>query len=98
MADTKLGSERMLSHRRLYSTEVPVANELLTTLNKRPGQSAVEAAATAAFNAKEWVWVVDEAKGFVASWVTSRDGDLCQCMGVDDVVRSHTMTEPDCFV
>ena len=45
----------------------------------------------AAFQGKEWVWVPDESKGFVASWVVGRDdaAETRTCLGEDDKVRGE---------
>ncbi|CAK5274213.1 unnamed protein product [Mycena citricolor] len=53
----------------------------------RPSESAETARAAAAqaeFNEKKWVWVPDDADGYLAGWVSKEDGDLGEIVMADD--------------
>ncbi|EGG00203.1 uncharacterized protein MELLADRAFT_93784 [Melampsora larici-populina 98AG31] len=41
----------------------------MTSTAKKPGQVMADAAATAEFNEKRWVWLPDDKKGYVAGWI-----------------------------
>lgn len=70
---------RSRSLRRLYSDAPPSPSSpslapstpgmaMLSTA-KKPGQAMADAAATAEFNEKKWVWMPDDKAGYLAGWV-----------------------------
>ncbi|KAI8450264.1 myosin type-2 heavy chain 2 [Phakopsora pachyrhizi] len=62
-------SQEMAASSQPTSPPASTSSLAMRSTAKKPGQAMADAAATAEFNEKRWVWLPDEKKGYLAGWI-----------------------------
>lgn len=98
--------DRGRSLRKLYTshdlgddaTSPPLSTSasVMKSTAKKPGQVMADAAATAEFNEKRWVWLPDEKKGYVAGWIIKELAAADEPQSESSSSPSEAMVEVRC--